>query len=492
MRLPRRLLIANRGEIAVRVIRACRDLGISPVAVYAPVDAGAPHARLADDAIPLPGDAPAEGYLDAALLVDLARQSGATAIHPGYGFLAESPAFAARCEGAGLVFVGPPSETLDRCGDKAATLAAARAVGVPVLRGTPAVGDTEAYDEARTVGFPLLVKAVGGGGGKGIHLVHGPDGLEPALRLARGEAEAAFGDPRIYLEQWLERPRHVEVQLLADGEGRVVHLGERACSVQRRHQKLIEEAPAPALAPRLRDELAEAAVRVARALAYRNAGTMEFLVDGDQFFFIEVNARIQVEHPVTELMTGVDLIVAQIQIAAGAPLPWRQDGIAWSGCALECRISAEDPHQDFLPSLGRIDGLAEPAGPGVRVDSGAWIGQSVSRHYDPLLAKILVHAPTRDAAVARMHRALTECAVSGVDTTIPFHLWALDQPDFARGDYDVRFAEGWGRGPSSPDAERVAALAAAAWYYGRTTAPMLPEGGAAPRWVGAAREEGLR
>jgi acetyl-CoA carboxylase biotin carboxylase subunit len=492
MPLPRRLLVANRGEIAVRVIRACRDLGISPVAVYAPADAGAPHVGLADDALPLPGDAPAEGYLNGRLLVDLARRAHTTAIHPGYGFLSENPVFAAQCEGAGITFVGPPSAVLARCGDKAAARAAAAAAGVPVLQGTGPLGDDVAGREAAAIGYPLLIKAAGGGGGKGIHLVRAPDDLPSALRLARGEAQAAFGDPRVYLERWLDRPRHVEVQLLAGAAGGVVHLGERSCSIQRRHQKLIEEAPAPGISARLRGVLAEAAVRVAAALGYRNAGTIEFLVDGDECFFLEVNARIQVEHPVTEAVTGVDLVAAQVLIAAGAPVPVGQDDVRTVGCAVECRISAEDPHAGFLPSSGRVDGVIEPAGPGVRVDSGLWAGQVVSRHYDPLLAKVIAWAPDRDAAIARMRRALAEFAVSGVDTTIPFHLWALDQPAFSDGRYDVRFADAWNAGPADPAADRLAVLAAAGWTHARAGRLRLPTDGTAPRWTAQAREDGLR
>ncbi len=488
----RRLLIANRGEIAVRIVRACRDLAITPLAVYSPIDTGAPHVRGADEAFPLPGDAPSEGYLNGPLLIDLARRSGADAIHPGYGFLAENPAFAAACETAGVTFVGPPASVLEQCGNKAATRAAAAAVGVPVLPGTGPVSDGDAPREAHTIGFPVLIKAVGGGGGKGIHLVHAPEDLPGAMRLARGEAQAAFGDPRVYLERWLQRSQHVEVQVLGDAAGEVIHLGERACSVQRRHQKLIEETPAPGLNPDRRDALGRAAVAVAGALGYRNAGTVEFLVDGDQFFFLEVNARIQVEHPVTEVVTGCDLVTVQLAIADGDPLPFQQGDVRWTGCAIECRISAEDPHNGFLPSLGRIDGIVEPAGPGIRVESGMWTGQSVSRHFDPLLAKVIAGGPTREVAIARVRRALAEFMISGVDTTIPFHLWALRHQDFVRGRYDVRFAEEWGNGPVSPDADRLAVLAAAAWAHRRAETPALPTDGASPRWIAAGREEGLR
>ncbi len=488
----RRLLIANRGEIAVRIIRACRDLGITPLAVYAPIDAGAPHVRLADDALPLAGDAPAESYLNIPALIDLARRAGADAIHPGYGFLAENPALAAGCDAAGIAFVGPPAAVLQRCGDKAATRAVASSAGVPVLPGTGPVSDDDVRRVASSVGFPLLIKAAGGGGGKGIHLVRSPADLERALRLARGEAQTAFSDPRVYLERWIEGPRHVEVQVLADGEGRVVQLGERACSVQRRHQKLIEESPAPGVPPRLREALGRAAVTLARAMGYRGAGTMEFLLDGDGWYFIEVNARIQVEHPVTEMVTGIDLVAAQLAIAGGEPLPARQEDIQWRGAALECRISAEDPHHGFLPSLGTIDGVHEPGGPGIRVDSGLWTGQAVSRHFDPLLSKVIAWGPTREAAIGRMGRALAEYAISGVDTTIPFHLWALGQPDFAAGRYDMRFAGGWAGGPASAEAAEAAMLAAAAWAYTKMETPALPVDGTAPAWVAAAREESLR
>lgn len=496
MPLPRRVLIANRGEIAVRVVRACRDLGVAPLAVYAPQDAGAPHVRLADASFALPGDAPAESYLNSRALVEIARRAGADAIHPGYGFLSENPAFAAACEAAGIAFVGPPAAVLARCGDKAAARAAAAAAGVPVLQGTGPVDDAEAEAAALAIGYPLLIKAVGGGGGKGIHHVGGPEALPGALRLARGEAQTAFGDPRVYLERWIERPRHVEVQVLADASGRVIHLGERACSVQRRHQKLIEEAPAPGLTPAQREAIAQAAVAVARALGYRNAGTVEFLLDGEGFYFIEVNARIQVEHPVTECVTGVDLVTAQLALAGGEPLPSRQEDVRWTGWALECRISAEDPHGGFLPSLGRIDGVSEPSGPGIRVDSGVWPGQVVSRHFDPLLAKVIATGLTREIAIARMRRAMDEFAISGVDTTIPFHRWALAQPAFAEGRYDVTLAETWKpdaqAAAPSEDGLRLAVLAAAAWFRRTLEAPALPADGAAHRWTTAGRGEALR
>ena len=488
----RRLLIANRGEIAVRVIRACRDLGITPLSVYVPIEANAPHVRLADDALPLPGDTPAQSYLNVRSLIALARRANADAIHPGYGFLAENPALAGACEDAGITFVGPPADVLERCGDKAASRSAAAAARVPILPGTGAITNDGVRHAAAGMGFPLLIKAAAGGGGKGIHLVRSADELEHAVALARGEAQSAFGDDRVYLERWIDGPRHVEVQILAGGDARTVHLGERACSVQRRHQKLIEESPAPGLSPRLRQALGEAAVAVARVLGYRNAGTIEFLVDGEDFFFIEVNARIQVEHPVTEMTTGIDLVAAQLRIAQGESLPVAQDDVRSAGAAIECRVSAEDPHSGFLPRLGVIDGAREPAGPGIRVDSGLWVGQAVSRHFDPLLSKVIAWAPTRDAAIGRMRRALAEYVISGVDTTIPFHLWALERPEFVAGRYDVRFAEAWQQGPVSERATEIAMLAAAAWAYRSLETRTLPVDGAAPAWVAAAREEGMR
>ncbi|HET8680031.1 MAG TPA: biotin carboxylase N-terminal domain-containing protein, partial [bacterium] len=462
------------------------------LAIFSPIDAGAPHVRLADSAHALPGDAPSEGYLNAALLIDVAHRMRADAIHPGYGFLSENPAFAAACNAAGVTFVGPPASVLRHCGDKAAARAAAASAGVPVLPGTGAVDDDDAMPEALAIGFPVLIKAVGGGGGKGIHVVRSPDELPAALRLARGEAQAAFGDPRVYLERWVERSRHVEVQILADASGEVIHLGERGCSVQRRHQKLIEEAPAPGLPPEVRHALGRAAVAVAKAIGYRNAGTVEFLVDGNEFYFLEVNARIQVEHPVTEVVTGLDLVASQLAIAGGESLPVRQGDVRWTGCAIECRISAEDPHGGFLPSVGMIDGIAEPAGPAIRIESGAWTGQMVSRHFDPLLAKVIAGGETRGVAIARMRRALGEYLISGVDTTIPFHLWALEQPEFVDGRYDVRFADAWGQGPSSPNADRLAVLSAAAWAHRRAESVTLPTDGTSPQWIMAAREEGLR
>ncbi len=488
----RRLLIANRGEIAVRLVRACRVLGITAIAVYSPVDAPAPHARLADEAWPLPGDPPAESYLNLPRLLEVARIGRADAVHPGYGFLAENPAFAAACAEAGLIFVGPSAEVLSRCGDKVHARERIAAAGVPVLPGSGVVSDEQAVALARRVGYPLLVKPAGGGGGKGIHLVESPTHLPSALRLARGEAIAAFGDPRLYLERWLSRPRHVEVQILADSSGEIIHLGERECSIQRRHQKVIEESPSPALTPDQRERLGAAAVAAARAVGYVNAGTVEFLQDGEAFYCIEVNARLQVEHPVTEMVTGLDLVEAQLRIAGGEPLGLRQEDVILRGHAVECRVGAEDPHHGILPSPGVVDAVREPAGPGIRVDSGLAPGVSVSRHYDPLLAKVITWGPTRRAAVDRMAAALDEMAVSGVRTTLPLLRWAVRDPAFRAGEYDVRFALRWDeviRDTPDADVQASAAIAAALWTHSRHRL-ILPRS-AGDGWRRTARSEAL-
>jgi len=472
------------------VIRACRDLSLATVAVYAPADAAAPHVALADRSVPLPGDPPAESYLNADALLDAARATGAGAVHPGYGFLAENPTFAERCAAAGLTFVGPSASVLALCGDKAAARARVAAVGVPVLPGTPPLGDDDAAAAASRIGFPLLLKAAAGGGGKGIHLVRDAAELPSALALARGEAAAAFGDGRVYLERWLDDARHLEVQVLADATGSVLALGERDCSVQRRHQKLIEESPAPGLSNALRRRLHDAAVAAARGVGYENAGTVEFLLSGDDLYFLEINARLQVEHPVTELVTGIDLVAAQLRSAQGEPLPAGEATVR--GHAIECRINAEDPHAGFIPSTGTIEDVIEPSGPWVRVDSGMYRGMPVTRHYDPLLGKVITWGPTRDDARRRMRRALEQTAVSGVATTIPFHHWALDEPDFVAGTYDTGFARGWERRSADLRNAGVAAAAALAVVATRdrrrpADPPQRPQ-----RWVAAAREEGLR
>jgi len=486
----RKVLVANRGEIALRVIRACRALGVAAVAIYSDVDRASPHVRAADEAYRI-GPGPAvDSYLRIPAVVEAARRSGADAVHPGYGFLAENPALAAACGEHGIRFVGPPAEALARCGDKAETRRAVREAGVPVLPGTESLGDVAAASEALRLGYPVLIKAAAGGGGKGIHRVARPEDLVSALRLARGEARASFGDDRVYLERWVDDPRHVEVQIAADGHGDIVHLGERECSVQRRHQKLIEEAPSPALSAPLRDAMGRAAITAARAVGYRNAGTVEFLVDGDAFYFLEINARLQVEHPVTELVTGVDLVAWQLAIASGAPLPLRQDQIALRGHAIECRISAEDPSAEFVPWAGRVGAVVLPGGPGIRVDGALVPGLEVTRFYDPLLAKVIAWAPTRPDAIARMSAALSEMIVTGLPTTIPFHRWALRHPWFVKGAYSTRFVDlEWPR-RAPPDLPLAAVAAAVLAYRDDRRVPLLPPHPAGG-WKAAARREAL-
>ncbi len=486
----RKVLVANRGEIALRVIRACRARGLAAVAIYSDVDEGALHVRAADEAYRVGGAAPAESYLNIASIVDVARRAGADAVHPGYGFLSENPAFAEACAQAGLSFVGPPAEALALCGDKVATRGRVTAAGVPLLRGTETLGDAEALVAGENLGFPVLIKAAAGGGGKGIHRVERAEDLPGALRLARGEARTAFGDDRVYLEQWLEHPRHVEVQIVADGRGTVVHLGERECSIQRRHQKVIEEAPAPGLAAELRESIHRAAVTAAQAVGYRNAGTVEFLVSGSAFYFLEINARIQVEHPVTEAVTGVDLVTLQLRIASGAALSIRQSAVRLRGHAIECRISAEDVERDFLPWVGRIGHVLLPGGPGIRIDGALAPGMEVTRYYDPLLAKVIALGSTRDEAIARMAAALREMIVTGVPTTIPFHRWALAHSAVRSGGYDTRFVETeWGA-RQSPDTRTAALAAAVLVHRDRRRSPLLPPQGPGA-WVRASRHEGI-
>jgi acetyl-CoA carboxylase biotin carboxylase subunit len=432
----RAVLVANRGEIARRVFRACRRLGVGTVAVYSEADREAPHAREADQAVLL-GPAPArESYLDIERILDAARRSGADAIHPGYGFLSENWRFAEACARAGLTFVGPPVEAIRAMGDKSQARRLMSAAGVPTVPGSPGpVGDVaEAEAQAASIGFPLILKASGGGGGIGMARVERTADLATAFAAATRRAQSAFGNGALYLERYLERPRHVEVQVFADGHGAVVHLHERECSIQRRHQKLIEESPAPGLDPAIKRGLVEAAVAGARAIGYVNAGTMEFLVDsGGGFYFIEMNTRIQVEHPVTEEVTGLDLVVEQLRVAAGERLSWRQEEIVQRGAAVECRVYAEDPDKNFLPSPGTIARLQPPGGEGIRVESGVETGSVVSVHYDPLLLKVVARGGGREEALARMGVALEATVVEGVRTTIPFLRKALEHPDVRRG-----------------------------------------------------------
>ena len=438
-----KILIANRGEIALRVIRACRELGIRTVAVYSDIDRDSLHVRFSDEDVCI-GAAPArESYLNIPRIIAAAEITGAEAIHPGYGFLAENAEFAEICDRSGLTFVGPSADMIRTMGDKAEARRTMIAAGVPVVPGSE--GTIEDLDEggreAERIGYPLMIKAAAGGGGKGMRVCREPEQFEKAFSMARNEAAGAFDDPRVYVERLVERPRHVEIQVLGDRHGNVVHLGERDCSIQRRHQKLIEEAPSPALTPELRSRMGEAAVRAAEAIDYSNAGTVEFLLDATgEFFFMEMNTRIQVEHPVTEMTTGVDLVKQQIRMAAGEVLELRQPP-ALGGHAIECRINAEDPAHDFRPSPGTITAFHAPGGPGIRIDSHVFAGYRVPPHYDSLLGKLIAYGATREEALGRAYQALEEFIIEGVHTTIPFLREVLRHPDFVSGEVDTHFLE---------------------------------------------------
>ena len=474
-----RILVANRGEIAVRVIRACRELGIESVAVYSEPDRLAPHVMLADLSVPIGAARASESYLDAEKLIDAARQTGAEAVHPGYGFLAESAEFAQALEDAGLVFIGPPAAAIEAMGDKTRARELMTGAGVPVIPGSIAIaGEAEAERAAGRIGFPLIIKAAAGGGGKGMRAVQQPGELPSALQRARSEAEQAFGDGRVYLERFLERPRHIEIQILMDKHGGGVHLGERECSIQRRHQKLIEEAPSPVVDADLRARMGQVALDAAAAVGYEGAGTVEFLYSGGEFHFLEMNTRIQVEHPVTEMVTGVDLVHEQIRVAAGLPLGWKADPSWPAGHSIECRISGEDPFGGFLPSTGRISELEVPGGPGVRWDSGISAGFDVGLHYDPLLAKLIVHGADRTQAVRRMSRALSELHIGGIATTQPFHQAVMEEPDFRAGALSIRYIEDH---PDlldgiDPGSLRAAAIAAVLLEEERRDTPTVPAG----------------
>jgi acetyl-CoA carboxylase biotin carboxylase subunit len=439
----KKILIANRGEIAVRVLRACRELDISPVAVYSEADAAALHVRLADEAYLL-GPAPsAESYLRIDRVVEAALKSGAEAIHPGYGFLAENASFARAVNEAGLVFIGPSPEAMELMGSKTSARRAAEAAGAPVVPGTNDALESleEARETAARVGYPVMLKAAAGGGGKGMRLVGNESELPSAFDTARSEAASAFGDSSVYIEKAVERPRHIEIQVFADAHGHTVHLGERECSIQRRHQKVIEECPSPINDPALREAMGAAAVRIASAASYVGAGTVEFLVSDvtRDFYFLEMNTRLQVEHPVTELVTGLDLVREQIRVAAGLPLSFTQDEVRLTGHAVECRVYAEDPGQNFMPSPGRITSLRAPAGPGVRDDGGVYEGAEVSIHYDPLISKLATWGRTRDEAIERMRRALDEYTVGGIKTTLPFFREVMRDAEFVAGRLDTAF-----------------------------------------------------
>jgi acetyl-CoA carboxylase, biotin carboxylase subunit len=508
----RKILIANRGEIAVRIIRTCREMGLSPVAVYSECDRTALHVRYAEEAWPIGASPPRESYLRIDRVIDAARRSGADAVHPGYGFLAENEEFAAAVRDAGLVFIGPTPEAIALMGSKTAARAAAIRAGVPVVPGTdePLAPDADAdviQATAARVGYPLLVKAVAGGGGKGMRVVSDPADLAAAVRAARSEAATAFGDAAVYFERRLTRPRHIEVQLLGDAHGCVVPFVERECSIQRRHQKVVEESPSLAVSPEQRRALTAAAEAVARSVGYTNAGTIEFLLDEDgSFYFLEMNTRLQVEHPITEMVTGIDLVRWQIRIADGDRLELHPDAVlAPRGHAIECRIYAEDPDNGFLPSPGLIRALRAPGGPGIRDDSGAAAGLDVPIDYDPMISKLVAWGEDRPLAIARMRRALGEYLVSGIRTTLPFFSWLFAQPAFVEGRFHTAYLDevlkarnGEPFATAAPDAETLAAIAA-------VLQGIVPGGASTPRpgdgrddrggrpagWKAQARAEGL-
>ncbi|MFN2257879.1 MAG: acetyl-CoA carboxylase biotin carboxylase subunit [Desulfuromonadaceae bacterium] len=438
-----KVVIANRGEIALRIIRACKELGIKTVAVHSDVDSEALHVKLADQSVCIGPAASADSYLNMKAIISAAEVTDADAIHPGYGFLSENAEFAEICNNCGLTFIGPSAESMRLMGDKISARQTVTKAGVPILPGTTdaVTSAEEAARIAGEIGCPVIIKATAGGGGRGMKIVHSIASVPNAFAAARSEAKAGFGNPEVYIEKYCERPRHVEIQIMADKYGNVIHLGERDCSIQRRHQKLIEEAPCSILTEELRQEMGDCAVAAARAVNYSSVGTVEFLLDSDgKFYFMEMNTRVQVEHPVTEMVTGVDIVKEQIMAAAGEPLRYTQDDIKITGHAIECRINAEDPEK-FTPCPGRIDGYHTPGGLGVRVDSAVYDQYKVLPHYDSLIAKLIVHAETREQAIRRMDRALEEYIIEGIKTTIPFHRKVMNNKDFIEGNIDTSFLE---------------------------------------------------
>ena len=498
-----RVLVANRGEIALRIIRACHEEGLEAVAVYSDADRLSPHVRAANDAVAIGPPAASESYLNIQKLIDAAKHTGCEAIHPGYGFLSERARFAEAVSAAGMTFVGPPATAIRAMGDKTEARRRMQAAGVPVVPGlTRALTDAaDARREAERIGLPVLAKATAGGGGKGMRVIRSLDEVPGAFQSARSEAEKAFGDGSLYLERFIEQPRHVEIQILADTRGRVVSLGERECSIQRRHQKLIEESPSVAVSPALRRRLGEAATAAAGAVGYVGAGTIEFLLTPDgEFYFLEMNTRIQVEHPVTELVTGVDLVREQLRIAAGQPMRVVGGPLQPRGHAIECRITAEDPFNDFLPATGVIRYLRVPGGPSVRWDGGVEAGNEVTLYYDPLIAKLIVWGENRDAALQRMRRCLRELVIVGLPTSQAFHLRVLDDPEFQRGEIDIGYLERAGGRllgePIAPRLLRPIAVVAALLADERRTASGMRRTAASPpqasAWQTEARRDGLR
>ena len=481
-----RVLVANRGEIAVRVNQTLRAMGIAPVAVYSEPDAGAPHVTTAELSVALAGKTAEETYLSIPKMLQAARNCGAGAIHPGYGFLSENPEFARACREDGITFIGPTAENMEVLGDKLRSKEIALGAAVPVVPGSPAClpGDSAVSEFVERWGFPLLVKAAAGGGGRGMRLVNRRSELDGDMEVASREAQAAFGDGRVFLERYVANPRHVEVQVLADGSGHTIHLGERECSIQRRHQKIVEESPSPALTPELRERLGAAAIAVARRAGYVNAGTVEFLLDpqSGEFHFLEMNARLQVEHPVTEAVLGLDMVEWQVRIAGGEPLTLQQEDIQPRGHAVECRIYAEDPYRNFAPSTGTLLRWRPSSGPGLRLDSGVFQGQEVSIYYDPMLAKLIAWAPQRDLSLRRMEVALSQFQVLGVVTNIPLLRSVVGHPQFQRGEYDTGFLE-WNPAVASPAISgeyRMMARALAAWASHQPVGPASPSSPESP------------
>jgi acetyl-CoA carboxylase biotin carboxylase subunit len=495
----KKILIANRGEIAVRIIRACHEIGIRTVAVYSDADRTALHVRYAHEARHIGPPEPVASYLNIDRIIEVAKETGAEAIHPGYGFLAENAAFARACDAAGVTFIGPPAEAMEAMGDKVRARELMTGAGVPVVPGSPPLdADIEGIAaQAREIGFPVLLKAAAGGGGKGMRIVSGEKELPSLLAQARGEAATAFGDDTVFLEKYIERPRHIEVQILADGHGNCIHLGERECSIQRRHQKLIEECPSPAVDEKTRRHIGDLAVRAVQAAGYVNAGTVEFLRGDDgSFYFMEVNARLQVEHPVTEMVTGVDLVKAMIDIAAGGKLEHRQQEIEMSGHAIECRIIAEDPTRNFTPSPGTIRSLRTPGGPGIRYDHGTYSGYTVPVFYDPLVAKLVAWGRDRPEAIMRMGQALDELRIDGLMTSVSFHRMVMDHEAFIAGELHTGFLEEH-PGLLSPGGDQwlneIAVVAAAVAHFRRVELQSArgeasTEGGARSAWKWHGRE----
>ncbi len=495
----RKILVANRGEIAVRVMRACREMGIGTVAVYSDVDRTSRHVMEADEAYHLGAAAPRASYLDGEKIIQVAGQAGAQAIHPGYGFLSENSGFAEKVAEAGLVFIGPPAAAIRDMGNKVEARRIMSAAGVQVTPGSDGIvqGEDEIRRVAKEVGYPVLLKAVAGGGGKGMRVVHSDSEVSSALRAVQSEAGSSFGDPSVFVERYVTNSRHIEVQILAGPDGRTMHLGERECSIQRRHQKLVEESPSPAVNEELREHLGTMAVRAAEAVGYRNAGTVEFIMDaaGD-VYFMEMNTRLQVEHPVTEMVTGLDLVRAQILVAAGREPGFTQQDVRLTGSAIECRIFAEDPANQFLPSPGRLESYIPPGGPGVREDSGVYAGWTVPMDYDPMIAKLITWGRDRDTALDRMRRALDEYRIDGVRTTIPFHRALMDHPAFRSGDFNTGFLDTHtlDLGADESAEEQQAALAAAliaAHDRRLRLAGTRPPHGPMNRWKWAGLREGL-